>query len=251
MRLSSLFLAAALLTPVFALASLKPDSSVNEVLTALDEVGKDLKSFSANVTLREKDKISQDSWKRTGTAVYQLKPDGNARFRVTFLKRVQDELSQDQRQDYLLEDNWLTDRNYPKKLETRMQMAKPGERINLFKLGEGGHFPLPIGQAPQDVLRMFGVEKGAAAKDDPAGTVHLRLTPKPNTEFARKLKIIDVWVDLTSNMPRRIDTVDANETMMQGTDLDDLKLNTPLADEQFKLSPLPGDWERRDEAFKD
>lgn len=250
MRLVSLILAAVLLTPFCAIAALKQDSSVEEVLTALDDVGKDLKSFSAKVTLREKDNISQDSSKRTGTAFYQLRPDGNARFRVTFTNREQDGLTQEQRQEYLLQDNWLTDRNYPKKHEARLQMAKPGEKINLLKLGEGP-FPLPIGQSPKEVLRLFDVEKVAAAKDDPANTIHLRLTPKAGSEFARKFKTIDVWVDLTTSMPCRIDTLDANETMLHGTDLDDLRLNVALTEEYFALPPLAGDWQREEKPYKD
>lgn len=237
--------------PAMLLAGLSADSGVEQTLEALDEVGKDLKSFSANVTLRETDTISQDSTSRTGMAVYALKPDGNSRFRVTFLKRIQDDLAQDQRIEYLLENNILTDRNYPRKLEIKRQMARAGEKINLLKLGEGP-FPLPIGQSPKEVLNQFEVQKIAAdPKDLLPQTIHLRLSPKAGSQFARKFKTLDVWVDIGNSMPRRIDTVDANETMIRGTDLSDLRLNTPLTDEHFALPPLPADWQKREEAYED
>lgn len=237
-----------LLTQSLALANLKPDSSLDQILDALHEVGKDLRSFSANVTLRETDLISQDSSSRSGMAVYQKQDEGNARFRVTFLKRIQDNLSQDQRIEYLLENGILIDRNYQRKLEVRQQVTRPGEKVNLLKLGEGP-FPLPIGQSREDVQKLFEVSKVEPAKEDLPSTVHVRLVPKPNTQFHRKFKSIDAWVDLSSNMPVRIDTVDANETMKRGTDLSDLRLNVALTDDHFKLPDVPGDWQRREEAF--
>lgn len=239
-----------LLLPTFAFAGLKAESSLDDVLQSLYDVGKDLKSFSANVTLRETDNISHDSWRRTGPAVYERSADGNARFRVTFLKRIQDELSQDQRIEYLLQDNWLTERNYTKKVEVKRQVAHPGDKINLIKLGEGP-FPLPIGQQPSEVLRLFDVQKLVPAKDDQPNTIHLVLTPKPKTAFARKFSKLDVWVDLDSSMPRRIDTVDANESMVHGTDLSDLRLNVPLTNEHFALPERPADWQHSEEEYKD
>lgn len=237
----------ALLCPLGLRAELSPKSSVDDVLDALFVVGKDLKSFSANVTLRETDLISQDSSKRTGMTVYQQKPDGEARLRVTFLKRIQDNLAQDQRIEYLLDGDWLVERNYPRKLEIRRQVSKPGERINLLRLGEGP-FPLPIGQEKEEVKKQFTVTQpeGLDAVPD---TVQIRLTPRKSTRFERDFATIDVWVDLKTGMPRRIDTVDTNETLMRGTDLADIRLNVQLSDEHFALPAIGADWQRRDEAF--
>ncbi len=250
MRLLFTLAIVALMTPVACLASLKPDADVNKVLDELYDVGKDLKSFSANVTLREKDEISGNSWSRSGMAVYEKLSDGDSRFRVTFLKRMQDELVQEQRIEYLLDKGWLYDRNYPRKLEVRRQMVRPGEKINLLKLGEGP-FPLPIGQSREDVLKLFEAKKMEPAKSDPASTVHIQLTPRAGTQFERKFKSIDVWVALESSMPVRIETVDANESSRRGTDLSDVRLNVPLTNDHFALQPLPPDWQRREEPFSD
>lgn len=239
-----------LLTQVVAFAGLKQDSSVDEILDALHEVGKDLRSFSANVTMHETDLISQDSSSRSGMAVYQLLGEGNARFRVTFLKRTQDNLTQDQRIEYLLENGILSDRNYTRKLEVRQRVVRPGEKLNLLKLGEGP-FPLPIGQPRPEVLKLFEVTKLAPSKDSPANTVQIRLTPKPGTQFDRKFKSIDASVNLDSNMPTRIDTIDANETLKRGTELTDLRLNIELTQAHFALPALPDDWQKREEAFNE
>lgn len=228
-------------------AALTPSSSIDDVLDALHEVGKDLKSFSANVTLRETDMISQDSSKRTGMTVYQQTPDGNSMLRVTFLKRVQDNLAQDQRIEYLLDGGWLIERNYPRKLEVRRQVSRPGEKTNLLRLGEGP-FPLPIGQSKEEVKKQFDVTRPEGVKPL-EGTAVIRLTPRKDTRFERSFAKIDVWVDLNTGMPRRIDTVDTNETLMRGTDFDDVRLNAPLTAEHFALPPIGKDWQRRDETF--
>lgn len=245
------FVVSLILVPALSSAALKPDASVDDTLKALDDVGRNLKSFSANVTLRDEDKISQDTSSRTGLAVYELKPDGNSRFRVTFLKRIQDGLSQDQRIEYLLDGNILIDRNYPRKSETKHHLGRPGEKINLLKLGEGP-FPLPIGQKREDVLKQFDVKHVELATNEMPDAMHLMLTPKPGTQFDRKFTSIDVWVDFKTSMPRRIETIDKNGTMSRGTDLENIKLNVDIPDADFKLPEVTGgDWQRRDEPFND
>lgn len=242
-------LAIVLFATTFAFADLKPESSLDEVLDGLYTVGKDLKSFTADVKLTESDAFSQDSWSRLGKVWYQQKSPGEARLRVTFETRLQDNVKAPQQIDYLLDKGWLVDRNYTRKLEVNRQVLRPGEKINLLKLGEGP-FPLPIGQKREDVLRMFDVKKIAKAADDPADTVHLKLTPRPNTQFERKFSAIDVWVDCQSIMPRRILTEDKNQTMTRGTDLDNVRLNAEIADANFVLAPIPAtEWQRRDEPF--
>ena len=44
-------------------------------------------------------------------------------------------------------------------MDTNRFRARPGEKVNLLKLGEGP-FPLPIGQPKEDVHREFIVTKG-------------------------------------------------------------------------------------------
>lgn len=239
-----------LVTATFCHADLTASSSKDEVLDRLHEVGKDLKTFTAKVVLRETDQIAQDTSSRSGTTAYEKKANGDARMRVSFATRTQDGVTQEQRIDYLLDNGWLVDRNYPRKLEVKRQMLRPGEKANLLKLGEGP-FPLPIGQTREDVYQTFDVTKVTPAKGDPADTVHIVLTPKPGTSFERKFKTIDVWVDLATGMPRRVETVDPNETMRRGADFLDFRANVPVADTDFALPDLPADWQRREEPYSD
>jgi outer membrane lipoprotein-sorting protein len=232
-------------------ADLSATSSVDETLDALYDVGKDLKSFTADVKLTENELVAQDVTTRTGKVWYQRKPGGDTRLRVAFDKRTQDEVTQEQRIDYLLDKGWLIDRNYSRKLEVNHQVLRPGERINLLKLGEGP-FPLPIGQKREDVLKQFDVAKVELATNELPDAVHIQLTPKPGTQFDRKFSSIDVWVDYKGNMPRRIETLDKNKMTLRGTDLQNVKLNTELSDADFKLPEIAAqDWQRRDEPYSD
>jgi outer membrane lipoprotein-sorting protein len=231
-------------------AALTAESPTDTVLDALDVVGRDLRSFSASVRLAETDAIAQDTVARTGTTIYQATAPGEARMRITFEQRIQDGAVQAQKIEYLLAGGWLVDRNYARKVEVNRQVLRPGEKINLLKLGEGP-FPLPIGQPKDEVYKQFEVKKVAAAAGDPQGTVHLELKPKAGTRFERNFSVIDVWVDLGTHFPRRIATSDRNATSLRTTDLENIRVGVEVADEAFKLPEIGPDWQRRDEPFED
>jgi outer membrane lipoprotein-sorting protein len=128
---------------------------------------------------------------------------------------------------------------------------KPGEKINLLKLGEGP-FPLPIGQKKEDVKAVFNVEKVAADKDGPANTVHLQLTPKPETSYARRFSTIDVYIDAQTHLPARIGTVDKKKTSGRTTDFKSFKLNPGLKDSDFELPDISGKgWNTTSEEYQD
>ena len=132
--------------------------------------------------------------------------------------------------------------------ETKRQVLKPGQKLNLLKLGEGP-FPLPIGQSREDVLKMFDVKKVDAKQGDPQGTVHLELAPKPNTDFARKFKTIDVWVETKTSFPRRIATVDKSEAETRTTDLTNIQVNVGLKDDAFVQEKIEG-WTQKSEQME-
>lgn len=230
-------------------AKLSPDATVDQVLDALNEVGKGLKDFSADVTLKETDTTLGDTTSQKGIAVYQKKGDGDARMHVVFNTKQQGKKIINSKVEYLLDNDWLTERNYEHKTEVRRQVLRPGQKIDLLKLGEGP-FPLPVGQSPESVQKQFTVAKiPADAKNDPPNTVHIQLTPRPETPFARKFKTIDVWVDTQTAMPRRIQTLDINQTTQRTTDLKITALNKGLKEGDFTLEPVGPDWNRHDEPY--
>ena len=89
------------------------------------------------------------------------------------------------------------------------------------------------------MLKIFQVDKIDPDPSDPPQTVHLRLTPKDGTQFAKQFKTIDIWVDTATAMPRRIQTIDINQTTMRTTDLTDVKINGDITDKDFVQPPMP------------
>jgi len=230
---------------------LTADSSVEQTLDSLDQVGQGLKDFDAKVSMGQSDDVTGEDSKRTGRVCYQIVAEGSARVHVVFDKKIIGRKIQEKKIEYLLQDGWLTDRNYDTKQEIRRQVIKPGQKVNLLKLGEGP-FPLPIGQKKQDVYSQFDVKKIDAKKDDPAQTVHVQLVPKPDTRLERRFKSIDVWVGTKDHMPHRIETLDKNESTTRTTDLSNVQVNVPLTDADFKLPEIDKqNWQLHEEAYND
>lgn len=235
-------------------AALTANSSADEVLDALDQRGRNLQAFVADVRLVDEDTSLALSSTRAGKVWYQARPGDNARIRVTFDRRIDEEKNRTFKEtvEYLLDGAWLVDRDYMKKIEVRRQVLKPGQKVNLLKLGEGP-FPLPIGQPKEEVHRQFKVERIAPDKqNDPPNTVHLRLTPKEGGRF-KKIKEMDLWVDLKTHFPAKIEVLDPNETTVRTTTLTNVTVNPqpPLTDRAFTLPPVPADWARHEEAFQE
>lgn len=241
--------------PAAAAAALPADATVDQVLDALDQRGQTLRGFTAKVRLTETDEDLQQSSTRSGRAWYQKKgaAGDDARIRVLFETRYVEKTKSEQEEkiEYMLDGGWLTDRDYHKRIEVRRQVLRPGEKINLLKLGEGP-FPLPIGQKKEEVKKLFAVTRVKPAKDDPAGTIHLVLTPVKGSQFAKKFKSIDVWVDAKTQFPVRIDTLDPKEKIGRSTELTDVKVNPEMSDQDFTLTRIPPDqWNIHEEPFKE
>ena len=232
------------------------ESTVDQILDALDARGRDLKSFTADVSLTEGDAALANEVTRRGKVIYQdgNEKKGRPRLRVTFTERDTGRRVFAEKVEYLLEDGWLTDRNYEKKVEVRRQVLKPDEKVDLLKLGEGP-FPLPIGQKKEAVHEQFDVKKISPAKSnppEPAGSVHVQLTPKPGTQLARRFDVIDVWVDPKTNMPARIDT--AQGETLRTTELTNFAPNPEpaLKDADFTLPAIDkGTWDLHEEPFSE
>ena len=227
-------------------------SSVDEVLDALDARGRNLQEFVADVRLKEIDEATQLESERTGRVWYQKQGDDD-RIRVVFDQKLEGRFVKPEKVEYLLDDGWLLDRDYRRTVQVKRQVLRPGEKINLLKLGEGP-FPLPIGQPKDQVHKEFEVTKGGLVEGDPKGTVHVTLKPRKGTRLAEKFNVIDVWVDPKTNMPVRIEALDVNETTRRQTDLSNIKVNPQprLGDRDFALPKIDENkWELHTEPFND
>ncbi len=231
-------------------SQLTKDSKSDEILEALYQRGLDLKSFTAKVALNTINTDTQDKSTRSGVIWYQTKPDADARIHVLFDKKIEGDKTyagDSAKVEYLLDKGWLTDRDYKRQTETRRQVRKPGEKMNLLKLGEGP-FPLPIGQDKQTVHEQFDVSQPKV--DNALPLPYVRLTPKEKTRLAGNFSRIDVWVDPKTNMPVKIETLSPSGDETRGTDLTDVQINTGVTDADFDITKIdPNTWTLRDESF--
>jgi len=251
MRLmSGMFLSLLITAAALAQNPLTGGSSRDDILDALNARGQGLKDFTADVSLAETDALTGDTTTLVGKVLYQAKGEGDARMRILFDKKLFGEKVQPgAKVEYMLDKGWLIDRDYKRKVQIERQVLKPGEKINLLKLGEGP-FPLPIGQPREEVLKIFDVKKIDAKQGDPADTVHLELVPKQNTRFAKQFKKIDTWVETKTNFPRRIQTVDKSEAETRTTDLTNIQVNVGLKDDAFVQEKIGGDWTQKSEQME-
>jgi hypothetical protein len=233
-------------------APLAADASVENVLDALDQRGKTIKEFVAKLSDSSGDPDFGNQTIHTGTIWFQHRGEGQDRVHVLFEKVIIGHVIQAQKREYLLDGEWLIDRNYDAKppVETKRQVLKPGEKTNLMKLG-AGPFPLPIGQAKADVLRLFDVTKIDPAKDDPPQAIHLQLVPKANTDMAQKFQTIDIWTDRNTHMPVVIETVSAGGGDDHRIEFKDLVVDPkpPLTDKNFTLPEIDAGWNSKTEQY--
>lgn len=227
---------------------LSAESNVDQILNALDVRGKTLSDFVADVSLTREDTVGGSSTVLKGKVSFQRKGPEDGRILVVFLQKISNDQIIPEDHRYLLDNGWFTERDAEVQKEIRRQVLKPGEKFDPLKLGEG-LFPLPIGQDPAEVHRIFEVTKVPPAKDDPPNTVHVQLTPKAGTQYARDFSTIDVWISLANDMPIRIQTVDVNQTTMQTADLSNIRINAGLKASDFELPPLPSGWQSVQESM--
>jgi hypothetical protein len=225
---------------------LPENASIDTVLDALDQRGKSMKEFTADVQLTTEDTAIGDSNTRTGKVFFRKVGDkGDAQLNVVLDFQVKKDgtkfIQVASKLQYLLKNGWLYDLDFTKKIRNERQVSKPGDKVNLLKLGEGP-FPLPIGQSKEDVHKNFDVTMTPPAKGDPDNTIHLQLKPREGTPLAKRFSKIDVWVDRATNMPGRIDTLDAAGSEQRSTQLTKIVVNPkpPLTDTDFTVPPTAG-----------
>jgi outer membrane lipoprotein-sorting protein len=240
------FAIALLIFTTIARADLSAQSSIDEILDALDVRGQNLTGFTADVKLAETDAATGDQSVRSGKVWYQSGPPG--RIRVYFDKKESNGKTSEDKIEYLLTGTDLIDRTYRTRTQVTRHILKPGQQVNLLKLGEG-RFPLPVGQKKEDVHAAFEVKKIEPKNEDPADTIHVQLNPKSGSGFERQFKSLDVWVDAKDHMPRRMETLDPGESTTRTTDISNVQLNTKLTDADFTLPKVDvNQWQLIEEA---
>lgn len=223
------------------------------MLDALDDTGKSIKEFSAKVKMTTGDPFAGDTKIESGQVFFTKKPNDDARIHVVLDKVQAGKKVTDELVEYIYDDGWLIDRQYKKTAEVRRQVVKPGDKMNVMKLGEGP-LPVPIGQKKEDVNKQFTVKVAGSDKSDPADTIHLALQPKAGTRYAHRFGTIDIWVNRQSKFPVKIRTEAPDGSDVHLTNLNDVMINPAggLKEENLPLPKIdPSNWSIHTEPYKE
>ncbi|NLX12616.1 MAG: hypothetical protein GXY44_03045 [Phycisphaerales bacterium] len=227
------------------------DPKVESILDRLEQRGEQIINIETDILFRKTDSILESTERYAGVLRY-LKDEPNPRFFICFDRFIQDGRESRQRRWHIFDGRWYIEANERLKTITKREIARPDERCDAFKVGEGP-FPLPFGQKKADILRVFTVEIVPTEDDKDKNLDHLKCTPRPNTEMDRKYAAVHFYVDRDLNLPVRMQTVDKEEhseievifpvtSIRINTGLPASKLNLPmneLRDYEITTEPLP------------
>jgi outer membrane lipoprotein-sorting protein len=245
------FLILLLAAPALA-APLTADSDVNQILDALHERGTDIRSLAADVKLSTVvEDLGDEPETRIGRLVLRRKADNDTQVRVAFDTREKKDKRFKEPMDFVITGQRMIQRDHAAKKETIRVIGKPGDKLDLFKLGQGP-FPLPIGQPREDVLKAFDVKKVPLAdvveKPEPA-VAAIMLVPKEGSELRRKFQEISVTVR-PDGWPVDVKTIDSSSSPNVATArLENIRTNADVTDQEFALPPVPSDYKLVEEAL--
>jgi len=224
-------------------------ADVDAVLNQLHTRGADLKSMAADVKLMTRDSdLGDDDWDaNVGTMVLERKPDDDTRVRVTFTERTRGKRTEKARRDYVIDGPSLVDRDWKAKKQTTRIVRRPGEKLDLFKLGEGP-FPMPLGQKPEDVRKEFTV-KPAAPEKPTAGVTYIELTPIAGSPMAQRFSRVTVGVN-SDGWPVEVETSDKNAVIVTRAVLSNIRVNNAVAGKEFELEPIDDSWDKIDVPYQ-
>ncbi|MEM8872946.1 MAG: hypothetical protein AAGD32_01695 [Planctomycetota bacterium] len=215
------------------------------LLAMLDERGDELETLTADVTLTRIDMLSGLETTRSGKLYLDERGD-TALFRVSLGDKVEEgNTFPGTATDFILRGNVLEERDHGAKRIIYRKLAEEGETVDLFALGTGP-LPLPIGQDPVEVKKVFTIADVADPAEGPEGLPTLALEPKPEQELSKRFVAVELWIDPALKMPRQVIVVGVDD--IQTLVLDNVVINQDIAGENFNIeAPDQAEWEIRDE----
>ena len=173
-----------------------------------------------------------DTQRRLGKLVYEAGPP--ARFAVHFDRLLVDQRMVEQDRWYVFDGRWLVERLVTERQFLAYEVVPPNAGpVDPLAVGQGP-FVVPISPNPQRLLERFDVTVVEAAEGDPANSLHLRLTPRPDrkSEFTR----IDIWYDRESLLPVQVWTADESENESKVM-LREVEVSAPVEASVFDTQP--------------
>lgn len=213
------------------------DPRVERVLDRLEARGKTLHDVQCDL---EYIKIVRDLDSKSvskGILRY-LQSEPNPLFFIRFDNKVNEGIESKHPEWFVFDGRYYIEAREAGRSIQKHEVLKPGERRNLFRLGEGP-FPVPFGQKKSDIVSNFTVKLMPAGKDDPADSDHLECTPKPGTDMHKRYETVHFWISQKTDLPVKVSTVQKDEDASITAIFRNLKANAGLPASDLNLPPLP------------
>ncbi|NOX59677.1 MAG: hypothetical protein GXP29_12595 [Planctomycetes bacterium] len=234
-----------LLLPLIALAQTAPDektppesnsAEVDNILSRLEQAGKDINSIQCRVTFKTEDRLNITETTRYGVIKFKRsKP--HPMFFVSFDKTIADDIVLRDKVWYLFRDRWLIEANSKSENRIDREILKPGETADFFDMDKAP-FPMPFGQKKEQILKNFHVKLMPPQVGDPEGVDHLLCRPRPESILSRDYGRLDYYVSRTLNLPLRIIVEDASGTNVKVANFEGLtkkNINQNMPDSTFTM----------------
>lgn len=223
-----------------------PSAKVEAILTRLEKRSEGLRDIRCKVRLLEDDQINLAERSKQGQILF-LMSDANPHFLIHF-DRVEADGVLGKQEWYLFDGQWLYQGLERIKQVTKQEIAKPGEKVDLFDL-ENAPFPLPFGQKKDSILRSFNVTLAEPTAADPPDSDHLVCIPKPGTRMSRRYDRLEFFVLRDIDLPGRIIATKNDGTEIVTADFPDLStrsINAGVTEKDFVKPPV---WEKEKYEF--
>lgn len=218
-------------------APLSVFTTADELLAALEEADKGLKTLTADLIYDRTFATAGDQQSRKGKLYFIVggagggdEANGRAgvpsaaarKFAIHFDTIIIGGRTDTDPRQYIFDGQWLLEK-YPKdKRATKRQVVPPGEKFDPLRIGEGP-MPIPIGQKRADILGRYSATllaagEGLDANEDKdliefvAGAYQLKLVPRPERASEEKFTEIRLWYRADADgriLPRMAKTINA------------------------------------------
>lgn len=225
------------------------DPAVKAILDRMETTSDEYKTLKADIDYKVEMRMTGETEQRTGWVAYQKKtgemPD---KFRIHFdLLRTDGGRPVKSPLDYTFDGYWLTIAKHKIKSMTRIEIARPGDKVEPLKIGKGP-FPVPFGQKTADMLEYLEITTRPAKDSDPAGTSYLKLIPRKKYKNDLAFRKMELWVDDKTNLPVKVVSKDKNKNITT-VEFQNIITGDKLKDELF-LAEKPAGWDLTTEKLK-
>lgn len=213
---------------------------IEQILTDLEKRGDGVVDIRCRVEYVEDDRVNLSTRRKWGEILFEITAQ-NPRFFIRF-DRTETDGIKGKREWYLFDGLWLTDAIERTRQVTHRQIARPGEKVDLFDLDKAP-FPLPFGQKKDKILEHFEVTLVAPAPGDPADTDHLVCVTKPTSRLARTYTRLEFFVHRDLHLPIRVVMARSayEDITVTFPDLSAKSINNGLTDKDFAQ---PREWKK-------